>query len=83
MIKVTVANQVGARHNTVVEETTTTPKAVLEQFGVDLSRGMFHLDGASMQPGAMVKTFAELGYDGSDPQRNKCFLMQVSKTDNA
>ena len=83
MIKITIANQVGTRNSTVVEETTTTPKMVLEQFNVDMSRGLFHLDGASMQSGDMVKTFAELGYDGADPQKNRCFMMQLSKTDNA
>lgn len=50
--------------------------------GFDYSRGVMHLDGSSLNPGDLNKTFAELGYDGSDG-KDKCFLLNVVKADNA
>lgn len=83
MIKVYVSNNTGSRDYAIIDENTTTPRTVLEEKGVDLSRGTFAMDGASMQPGDMNKTFAALGYDGSDPTKNKAFITQISKLDNA
>lgn len=50
--------------------------------GFDYSRGVMHLDGSSLTPSDLNKTFAELGYDGSEG-KDKCFLLNVVKADNA
>lgn len=82
MIKVYVQNNAGVRDYVIVDETATTPRSVLEEKGIDLSRGMIHLDGASMQAGDINKTFAQLGYDGTTG-KDKAYLMPVAKLDNA
>ena len=44
---------------------------------MDYSRGTMHMDGSSLNPGDLDKTFAELGIT------EKCFLLNVVKADNA
>ena len=80
MIKVVVGNNV--KRETVLVPPTTTPRQALEQANIDYSRGVMHLDGSSINPGDLNKTFAELGYDGTEG-RDKCFLLNVVKADNA
>ena len=80
MIKAVVGNNV--RRETVLVPETTTLRQALEQANIDYSRGVIHLDGSSINPGDLNKTFAELGYDGSEGH-DKCFLLNVAKTDNA
>lgn len=75
MIKVTVGNNV-KRETKIVEEESTL-RAVLEEAGVDYSRGAMHLDGASLRPGDLDKTFAEIGITDT------CYLLNVVKQDNA
>ena len=75
MIKVTVGNNV-KRESVIVEETATL-RSVLEEQGIDYSRGTMHLDGCSLNPGQLDKTFAELGIT------EKCYLLNVVKADNA
>lgn len=75
MIKVTVGNNV-KRESVIVDENTTL-RATLEDNGVDYSRGTMHLDGASLNPGDLDKTFDQLGI------KEKCFLLNVVKADNA
>lgn len=75
MIKVTVGNNV--KRVPVIVPPTTTLRAVLEQEGIDYSRGVMHLDGSSLNPGDLDKTFADFGIT------EKCFLLNVVKADNA
>lgn len=60
----------------------TTIRSVLEELGVEYTRGVMHLDGASLNAGEINKTLAEFGYDGSDGH-DRCYLLNVVKADNA
>lgn len=75
MIKVTVGNNV-KRESVIVNENTTL-RAVLEDNGIDYTSGTMHLDGSSLKPGEIDKTFADLGIT------EKCYLLNVVKADNA
>ena len=75
MIKVWIGNNMG-RHDYPIDENTTLRQA-LESHGVDYSRGMTSLDGCTLAPGDLDKTFADFGINSS------CFLMNVVKADNA
>lgn len=75
MIKVTLGNNV-KRESVIIDENTTLRKA-LEDNSIDYSRGVMHLDGSSLQPGDLDKTFAQFGIT------EKCFLLNVVKADNA
>lgn len=75
MIQVTVGNNAG-RHPVIIDENMT-PRALLEQEHIDYAKGTNHLDGSTLQPGEMDKTFAELGI------KERCYLLNVVKTDNA
>ena len=75
MVKVIVGNNV--KRETVIVDSGSTLRSVLEDAGVDYSRGTMHLDGASLNPGDLSKTFAQMGIT------DKCFLRNVVKADNA
>lgn len=75
MVKIVVGNNV-KRESVIVDENTTLRK-VLEDAGVDYTRGVMHLDGSSLQPGDMDKTFKDFGIT------EKAFLLSVVKADNA
>ena len=75
MIKVVVGNNV--KRETAIVDSSTTLRTVLEDAGIDYTRGAMHLDGASLNPGDLDKTFEAFGIT------EKCFLLQVVKTDNA
>jgi len=75
MVQVIVGNNV--KRNTVVVSPETTLRTVLEDNGIDYSRGTMHLDGASLNPGDLDKSFAALNVT------EKCFLLNVVKADNA
>lgn len=75
MVKVTVGNNV--KRNSVIVPGNTTLRAVLEQEGIDYTRGNMHLDGSSLNPGDLDKTFNDFGIT------EKCFLLNVVKADNA
>lgn len=75
MIKVTIGNNV--KRETVIIDKNTTLRAALEDNGVDYARGVMHLDGSSLQPGDLDKTFADFNI------AEKCYLLNVVKTDNA
>jgi hypothetical protein len=75
MVKVIVGNNV--KRETVIVDSGSTLRSVLEDAGVDYSRGTMHLDGASLNPGDLSKTFAQIGIT------DKCFLLNVVKADNA
>ena len=75
MIKVTIGNNV--KRETIIIDKNTTLRAALEDNGVDYTRGVMHLDGSSLQPGDLDKTFADFNIT------EKCYLLNVVKADNA
>ena len=75
MIKVTVGNNV-SREAVIVSEDTTL-RQVLEDNGIDYSTGSMHLDGSTLRPGDLDKTFKDFGIEGST------FLLNMAKADNA
>lgn len=75
MIRITVGNNL--KRATVIKEDTTTLRSVLEEQDINYTTGMMHLDGCTLQPGDLDKTFAELGI------KEKCYLLNVVKADNA
>ncbi len=80
MVKVTVGNNL--KRESVIVDSSTTLRAVLEDVNIDYTRGVMHLDGSSLNPGDLNKTLAEFGYTG-EPNHDKCFLLNVVKADNA
>lgn len=75
MIKVMVGNNVDKKR--IVIDENVTLRSCLEENGIEYTRGMMHLDGATLRPGDLDKTFADFGIT------DKCFLLSVTKTDNA
>ncbi len=75
MIKVITGNNL-TRKEFVVDSSTTLRK-VLEDNGIDYTRGVMHLDGVSLNAGDLDKTFAQMGIT------EKCYLLNVVKADNA
>lgn len=75
MVKVTVGNNV--KRESVIVDGSTTLRTVLEDAGVDYTKGVMHLDGSSLNPGDLDKTFESFGIT------EKCFLLNVVKADNA
>ena len=75
MIKVTIGNNV-KRSSEILDENTTLREA-LENAGIDYTIGMMNLDGSTLEPGDLDKTFAEFGIT------EKCYLLNVIKADNA
>lgn len=75
MIKVIVGNNV--KRETAIVESNTTLRKVVEDAGIDYTRGVMHLDGSSLKPGDLDKTFDQMGIT------EKCFLLNVVKADNA
>ena len=73
MIKVVVGNNV--KRETVIVDANTTLRTVLEDANVDYTRGVMHLDGSSLNPGDLDKTFASLGIT------EKCYLLNVVQAD--
>ena len=74
-IRVTVGTNT-SRKNVIVDSSTTL-RNVLEDNNIDYSRANVNLDGASLNPGDMDKSFADLGIAES------CFLIASIKQDNA
>ena len=75
MIKVTVGNNI--KRESMIVDAGRTLRSVLEDAGVDYSRGFTTLDGSSLNPGDLDKSFADFGI------QENCFLLNVVKTDNA
>ena len=74
MIKVSVGNNV-TRSEVHIDESKTL-RSVLDEQGIDYSRGTMHLDGAALQPGDLDKSFASFGI------KEMCYLLNVAKADN-
>lgn len=75
MIKVVVGNNV--KRETQIVDPNTTLRKVLQDAGVDYTKGAMHLDGASLNPGDLDKTFAQFNIT------ENCYLLNVVKADNA
>lgn len=75
MIKVEIGNNYG-RHPVILDENTTL-RAALEENEVDYSRAIPCLDGATLRPADLDKTFAEMGVT------DHCYLLSSIKADNA
>lgn len=75
MINVTVGNN-AFRTQDIIDENRTL-REVLEEKGVDYTSGMTTLDGSTLRPGDLDKTFADFGIT------TKCYLFNVVKADNA
>jgi hypothetical protein len=75
MIKVTIGNNV--KRKTEVYEADTTLREALEDAEIDYIAGIMNLDGSTLMPGDLDKTFADFGIT------EKCFLLNVVKADNA
>ena len=75
MIKVTIGNNV-KRTTNIIDENTTLRQA-LEDSEIDYSHGTLNLDGSTLSPGDLDKTFEQHGIT------EKCFLLSVVKADNA
>lgn len=75
MIKITVGNNV--KRETVIIDSATTLREVLENSGISYETSVLHLDGASLRPGDLDKTFEDFGIT------EKAFLLAVQKADNA
>ena len=75
MIKVTMGNNV-KRTSEILDENTTLREA-LEIAEIDYTNGMMNLDGSTLNPGDLDKTFADFGIT------EKCYLLNVVKADNA
>ena len=75
MIKVTMGNNV-KRKTEILDEDTTLRQA-LEDADIDYTRGAMNMDGSTLSPGDLDRTFADFGI------AEKCFLLNVVKADNA
>ena len=75
MIKVTVGNNAG-RYQDIFSENDTL-RSAFEKYDIDYSRGLNQLDGTTLQPGDLDKTFKDFGIT------SKCWLLSTVKTDNA
>lgn len=75
MVKVYVGNNVSRRPVMVPEDTTL--RKVLEDAQIDYSLGMTTLQGATMSPGDLDKTFRDHGVT------EECYLLNVAKAVNA
>ena len=71
-----IVGQNAVRKSDIVESSTTL-REVLENNNIDYTVGVMHLDGVSLQPGDLDKTFSDFGIE------NRCYLLNVVKADNA
>ncbi len=75
MIQVTIGTN--TNRTKVNVDPNRTLRSVLEENEVNYSVAAVHLDGVSLKPGDMDKTFADLGITES------CYLIAVIKADNS
>ena len=71
MIKVTMGNNV-KRKSEILDENTTLREA-LENAEIDYTTGIMNLDGSTLNPGDLDKSFADFGI------AEKCYLLNVVK----
>jgi len=75
LIKVTIGNNV--KRKTEIVDPNTTLREALEDAEIDYTAGIMNLDGSSLCPGDLDKTFADFNIT------EKCYLLNVVKADNA
>jgi hypothetical protein len=75
MIKVTIGTNTNRKAVNV--DPNRTIKSVLDEQNVNYATGILQLDGATLQPGEINKTFADFNITES------CYLISVVKADNA
>lgn len=75
MIKVTLGTN--TNRESILVDPNKTLKSVLEENKVNYAVSSLTLDGATLKPGDINKTFAEMGVTES------CFLIAVAKAENA
>ena len=75
MIKVVMRNNAGG--DTYLVDENTTLRATMEENGFAYEGKTLSLDGSTLRPGDLDKTFAQHGIT------EKCYLMTVAKVDNA
>lgn len=75
MIKIIVKSNTASK--SIIADENRTLRSILEEAGVDYSVGTTSLDGVSLPAGGIDKTFADYGV------AEKCYLMNVTKMDNA
>jgi hypothetical protein len=75
MIQVTLGTNTNRAK--VLVDPNTTLRTVLEDNDINYASGNLHLDGSSLKPGDLDKTFAELGITAN------CYLLSIQKADNA
>lgn len=80
MIRVTIGNNM--KRNVYNIDPNTTLRAALEMAEVDYSAGMTSMDGSTLGPGDLNKTFIDFGFTGEEGH-DKCYLLNVVKADNA
>jgi hypothetical protein len=76
MIQVTIGTNT-SRKNYTVDPNRTIRDVLENEAGFDYSTANMSLDGATLQPGDLDKTFAALGIT------SKCYLIAIVKADNA
>ena len=76
VIKVITGNNVH-KNDPIHVESDTTLRTVLEEAGIDYTKGQMNLDGATLAPGDLDKSFDDFNIN------NRCFLLQTVKADNA
>lgn len=76
MLKVFVGNNISRKAVNVSHDATL--RSVFEDNQIDYGIGTNSLDGATLQPGDLDKTFAEMGVTGET-----CYLMNIAKAVNA
>lgn len=75
MIQVTIGTNTNRKKVTV--DPNTKIRKVLDDNEINYSVATLHMDGATLQPGDLDKTFADFGVTES------CYLIAVVKADNA
>ena len=75
MIKVTIGNNV--KRKTEILDPEITLREALEDAQIDYTNGIMNLDGSTLSPGDLDKSFADFGIT------EKCYLLNVVKADNA
>ena len=75
MIKVTMGNNV--KRKVEILDDNTTLREALEDAEIEYATGIMNLDGSTLSPGDLDKTFADFGIT------EKCYLLNVVKADNA
>lgn len=75
MVKVIVGTN--TTKETAIVDSDRTLRSVLDERGIDYTRGSLTLDGCTLKPGDIDKTFIQMGIG------EKCYLLSVVKADNA